>query len=66
MGNYFLGIDVVECVGRLVLVDLAAGNLPCDDLAEQAIIGLAHTHSLPNGSLYMLYTVSSHTIEPFG
>ena len=23
-----LGIDVVECVGRLVLVDLAAGNLP--------------------------------------
>ena len=41
-----LGIDVVECVGRLVLVDLAAGNLPCDDLAEQAIVGFRSSCSL--------------------
>ena len=36
-----LGADVLEGIGRLVLLDLLAGNLAGDDLAEQAI-GLAH------------------------
>ena len=32
-----LGIDVVEGVADIVLVDLAAGDLPGNDLAEQTI-----------------------------
>jgi hypothetical protein len=32
-----LGVDVVEGEADVVLVDLAAGNLPSNNLAEQAI-----------------------------
>ena len=57
--NMHLGFrrDVLERVHRVVLVHLGARNFPRNDLAEQAIIGLAHTHALPNGSwIYNSYT----------
>ena len=34
-------IDVLECVGGIVLIHFFAWNFSCDDLAEQAIL-VAH------------------------
>ena len=33
-------IDVLECVGGIVLIHFFAWNFSCDDLAEQAILVL--------------------------
>ena len=42
-----LGIDILERVRGVVLIYLLAGNAPVDDLAEQAVLGLAHMLAAP-------------------